>query len=81
VSGDLVVGVEAERGEIGSVEFAGAGRPREGRTRIGFDASYSVTKDLSAFGAYTYSRVRNRNFISGADGSDHVLRLELTHSF
>lgn len=81
ISHDLVVAVQSERGEIGAVEVGGAGKPRERRISFGADLSYGLTKDLSAFGAYTYARVRNRGFVSGADGSDHVLRFELTHSF
>lgn len=80
-SSDLVLGLELERGEIGSVIAGASGNSRERRTSFGVDLSYALTKNLSAFGAYTYSRVGNRNFVPNADGTDHVLRFELTHSF
>jgi hypothetical protein len=78
---DLTAGLELERASIGSVASGGVNKPREKRINFGVDLSYGLTKSLSAFGAYTFSDVNNRDFVSGADGRDHILRLELTHSF
>jgi hypothetical protein len=78
---DLTAGLELERASIGSVASGGVNKPREKRINFGADLSYGLTKSLSAFGAYTFSDVDNRNFILNNDGRDHIFRLELTHSF
>lgn len=81
VSSDFVAALETERAEIGSVRIDDVGKPREKRINFGVDLSYAPAKDFWILGAYTIGKVSNRDFALGADGWDHLLRLEVTHSF
>jgi hypothetical protein len=80
---NLMLGLELERATIGSVAFVGPSGAvaKEERKSIGADLSYKLTRELSLFGAYQFSRRTNRDFVSGDSGDDHLLRLELTHSY
>ena len=77
---ELMVGVDLSRSSIGSTVSAFPG-PHETRTGGGVDVSYSFWGGYSLFARYQAMRVRNRDFRSGDDGVDHLLRFELTRLF
>jgi hypothetical protein len=77
---NLMLGLELNRAVIGSTvkDFVG---PKERRFGGEIDLSYRFFDRFSLFGAYQLMDVTNRNFKSGSDGLDHLLRVELTRSF
>jgi hypothetical protein len=77
---NLVLGFLADRAVIGSTvnNFAG---PQEKRLGGGIDVSYRFWERYSLFAQYLVSDVKNRSFVAGDDGLDHLVRLELTRSF
>ncbi len=77
---NLMLGVEVNRAIIGNTTASFSG-PKERRIGGGIDLSYRFYEKFSLFGAYQLMNVANRNFRSGDDGLDHLLRLELTRSF
>ena len=77
---DLMLGLEVNRAVIGST-VAGFSGPKERRVGGGIDLSYRFWDKFSLFGAYQLINVANRNFRSGDDGLDHLVRVELTRSF
>jgi Capsule assembly protein Wzi len=77
---NLMLGFQADRAVIGSTvnNFAG---PQEKRLGGGIDVSYRFWERYSLFAQYLVSDVKNRSFVAGNDGLDHLVRLELTRSF
>jgi hypothetical protein len=75
----LMLGLELNRARIGDT----GSPPGADERRLGgaLDLSYRFKDRYSLFARYELSRVDNRNFKSGDDGFDHLLRLELTRSF
>jgi hypothetical protein len=80
ISSNLMLGVDFDRAIIGSTSFNFSG-PQEERLGGGLDLSYRFWDRYSIFAQYLVSDVKNRNFRSGDDGIDHLVRLELTRSF
>jgi len=80
VTPNVMLGLELNRAVIGST-FAGFSGPKERRVGGGIDLSYRFNHKFSLFGAYQLMDVTNRRFRAGANGLDHLLRLELTRSF
>jgi hypothetical protein len=80
LTSNLMLGFELNRSLIGST-VSGFSGPKERRVGGGIDLSYRFYEKLSLFGAYHLMSVTNRNFRSGDDGFDHLLRLELTRAF
>ena len=77
---NLMLGVDLERAIIGSTVNAFSG-PQEKRFGGGIDVSYRFWDRYSLFAQYLVSDVKNRRFVAGDDGLDHLVRLELTRSF
>jgi capsule assembly protein Wzi len=77
---NLMLGVDFDRAIIGStaIDFSG---PQEERLGGGIDLSFRFWDRYSLFAQYLVSSVKNRRFVAGDDGLDHLLRLELTRSF
>jgi hypothetical protein len=75
-----MLGFQAERATIGSTvnDFQG---PQEKRLGGGIDVSWRFWQRYSLFAQYVVSSVKNRRFVAGDDGFDHLVRLELTRSF
>lgn len=80
LSPTLMLGLEVDRAVIGNTS-AGHPEPKERRTGGGIDLSYRFWDRYSLFAQYLVADVENRNFKSGDDGVDHLLRFELTRSF
>jgi hypothetical protein len=77
---NLMLGFQAERAVIGSTVDGFQG-PQEKRLGGGIDVSWRFWDRYTLFAQYLLSDVKNRNFVAGADGLDHLVRLELTRSF
>ncbi len=77
---NLMLGVDFDRAIIGSTTLNFTG-PQEQRLGGGIDVSYRFWDRYSVFAQYLVSDVKNRNFRTGDDGIDHLLRVELTRSF
>jgi hypothetical protein len=77
---DVMLGLEVNRDRIGSTvaQFPG---PKEERWGGGGDISWRFWDRYSLFVQYLVNHVDNRNFRAGHDGTDHLLRLEVTRSF
>jgi capsule assembly protein Wzi len=77
---NLMLGVDVDRAIIGSTvnNFPG---PQEQRLGGGIDLSFRFWDRYSLFAQYLVSDVKNRRFVAGDDGLDHLVRLELTRSF
>ncbi|MGH7306308.1 MAG: capsule assembly Wzi family protein [Candidatus Rokuibacteriota bacterium] len=77
---NLMLGVNFDRAIIGSTTFNFTS-PQEKRLGGGIDVSYRFRDRYSLFAQYLVSDVKSRNFRSGDDGIDQLLRVELTRSF
>ena len=77
---NLMLGVDLDRAIIGSTTFNFSG-PQEKRFGGGIDVSYRFWDRYSLFAQYLVSDVKNRRFVAGDDGLDHLVRLEVTRSF
>jgi hypothetical protein len=77
---NLMLGFQVARAIIGST-VAGFSGPQEKRLGGGIDVSYRFWDRYSLFAQYLVSDVKNRSFVAGSDGLDHLVRLELTRSF
>jgi len=77
----LMVGVELDRAVIGATVSDISTLPTERRIGGAVDVSYRFWDKYSIFAQYQIMHVNNRNFQTGDDGMDHLLRLELTRSF
>jgi Capsule assembly protein Wzi len=77
---NLMVGFQAERAKIGSTVDGFQG-PQEKRLGGGIDISWRFWDRYTLFAQYLVNDVKNRQFRSGDDGLDHLVRLELTRSF
>jgi capsule assembly protein Wzi len=77
---NLMLGVQVDRAVIGSTvnNFIG---PQEKRVGGGIDISWRFWDRYALFAQYLVSDVKNRSFVAGNDGFDHLVRLELTRSF
>lgn len=78
---DLMLGVEVDRAVIGSTTHLAPVALKERRIGGAVDVSYRFWDRYSLFAQYQLMRVENRDFRSGDDGFDNLLRLELTRSF
>jgi hypothetical protein len=78
---DLKLGVHASRSKIGSTSYpATLTLPREQRTSFGFDLTYFFNGS-AVFMAYDFARVKDRNFVAGKSGNDHLFSVEYTRQF
>src|SRR5882724_4644347 len=77
---NLMLGFDIDRAIIGSTALNFPG-PQEKRFGGGMDLSYRFWDRYALFAQYLVSSVKNRGFQSGADGFDHLVRIELTRSF
>jgi hypothetical protein len=77
---NLMLGVDFDRAIIGSTANPPSG-PEEKRLGGGIDLSFRFWDRYSIFAQYLVSDVKNRRFVAGDDGIDHLVRLELTRSF
>jgi len=77
---NLMFGFQVDRSIIGSTMTPSPG-PEEKRIGGGVDVSYRFLDRYTLFAQYLVNSVKNRSFQSGADGFDHLVRLELTRSF
>ncbi len=77
---NLMLGFDFDRAIIGNTanNFSG---PQEERLGGGIDISYRFWDRYSVFAQYLVSDVKNRRFVAGDNGLDHLVRLELTRSF
>jgi hypothetical protein len=78
---DFLLGLELNFAQIGPTANDLQTRPREKRTALGVDLSYRLSKRQTLFGAYQFTAVKNRDFVTSSSDNDHLLRLEFTHSF
>jgi len=76
----LLIGIELNRAYVGST-IQGIVPLRQRRLGGGLDLSYSFWDRYSVFVQYLVSDVKNRQFVAGNDGFDHLLRVEFTRSF
>jgi hypothetical protein len=79
-SPDVLVGISGNRVEIGNTTI-NAGTPRERRTGVGLDVSYRFAQVYTLFAQAQVMYATNRNFVSGNDGWDGLVLVELTRSF
>lgn len=79
-SRDLMVGAEIDRAIIGNT-LRGFTGPTERRTGGAVDVSYRFWEKYSLFAQYQLMHVDNRDFRSGDNGFDHLVRLEVTRPF
>ena len=77
---NLMFGFQVDRSVIGSTMNPSPGT-QEKRIGGGLDVSYRFLDRYTLFGQYLVNSVKNRGFQSGADGFDHLVRVELTRSF
>src|SRR5215813_5836243 len=77
---NLMLGVDFDRAIIGSTANPAAG-PQEERLGGGIDISYRFWDRYSLFAQYLINYTKNRAFVAGDDGLDHLVRAELTRSF
>ncbi len=78
LTSNLMLGFDFDRAVIGSTaSFPG---PEEERTGGGIDLSYRLGR-YSLFAQYLLNDVKNKRFVAGDNGFDHLVRLELTRSF
>jgi len=77
---NLMLGFQVDRSIIGSTMNPSPGA-QEKRIGGGVDVSYRFLDRYTLFAQYLVSSVKNRGFQSGADGFDHLVRIELTRSF
>jgi len=80
ITPDFMLGFDVDRAVIGSTAITSS-RPREERRGGGIDASYRFLTRYSLFAQYVLTDVKNRRFVPGDNGFDHLLRFELTRSF
>jgi Capsule assembly protein Wzi len=80
VTPNLMLGFQFDRAIIGSTVNSFQG-PQEERLGGGLDVSFRFWGRYSLFAQYLVSDVKNRRFVAGEDGLDHLVRLELTRSF
>jgi hypothetical protein len=76
----ILLGFQADYAVIGSTVNGFPG-PQEKRLGGGIDVSWRFWDRYSLFAQYLVSDVKNRSFVAGDDGLDHLVRLELTRSF
>lgn len=79
-SRDVMVGAEIDRAIVGNT-LRGFTGPRERRTGGAVDVSYRFWEKFSLFAQYQLMHVDNRDFRSGDNGFDHLVRLEVTRPF
>ena len=77
---NVMLGLELNRATLGR-PVLGFDGPKERRLGGAMDLSWQITDRYAAFGRYEVADVDNRNFQRGANGIDHVLRLEITGAF
>ncbi|MBI1735073.1 MAG: hypothetical protein HYR51_07870 [Candidatus Rokubacteria bacterium] len=77
---NVMLGLELNRATIGRTVLGFTG-PKERRVGGAMDLSWNVTDKYAAFWRYQIADVDNRDFQRGANGVDHVVRLEITRSF
>jgi hypothetical protein len=77
---DLMVGAGVRFAEIGNTTI-NANTPLEKRTGGAVDVTWRFARDWSLFGQFDVMYTRNRDFVSGDDGVDGIVLLELTRSF
>jgi capsule assembly protein Wzi len=80
VSSDLMLGLTVNRSEIGDTVL-NAGLPHERRIGAGLDVSYRFAQKYSIFAQAQVGYANNRGFVSGDDGFDGLVLIELTRSF
>lgn len=80
ITSDLMAGLELDRASVGDT-ISGFPAPQERRVGGAIDISYRFWKRYSVFAQYQIAHAENREFISGNDGFEHLIRLELTRSF
>ena len=80
VSQDLMLGVTVNRSEIGDT-LLNAGTPRERRIGAALDVSYRFAQKYTVFAQAQVMYANNRGFVSGDDGFDGLVLIELTRSF
>lgn len=80
VSPDLLLGVQGGLDKIGSTLTPAPG-PTEGRNFFGSDASYRLSDRSSIFVGYNFTKVTNRDFLSGKSGNEHLFSIEFTQKF
>jgi hypothetical protein len=80
VTSDLMLGLDLDRAIIGSTVHTFPG-PRQRRFGGGVDVSYRFWERYSLFAQYLVSDVKNRQFRTGDNGFEHLVRFELTRSF
>lgn len=81
ISPDLLFGFQVSRAEIGSPVPALISAPREKRGSFGFDLSYRLSDRSSVFFGYDFARVKDRGFVAGRSGDDHLFRFDFTRRF
>jgi hypothetical protein len=77
---DLMVGAGVRVAEIGNTTI-NANTPLEKRMGGSVDVTWRFAKAWSLFGQFDLMYTRNRDFVSGDDGVDGIVLLELTRSF
>jgi hypothetical protein len=79
-SPDWLVGAGLQRAVIGNTVLGRLGTQEQ---RLGgiVDVSYRFAELYTLFAQYQLTHGRNRNFVLGDDGFDHLLLIELTRSF
>ena len=75
-----MLGVDIDRATIGNTAAIVQGA-QEKRFGGGLDVSYRFWDRYAFFVQYLVNDVKNRSFVAGNDGLDHLVRLELTRSF
>ena len=80
IAPNILLGFQADFAVIGSTVNGFSG-PQEKRLGGGIDVSWRFWDRYSLFAQYLVSDVKNRSFVAGEDGLDHLVRLELTRSF
>lgn len=81
LSPDLLFGFGVSRAEIGSPASGLLNAPKEKRDSFGLDVSYRISGSSSIFLGYDFARVKDRNFVAGRSGNDHLFRFEFTRKF
>jgi hypothetical protein len=77
---DFMVGAGVRVAEIGNTTI-NANTPFEKRMGASVDVTWRFAKAWSLFGQFDLMYTRNRDFVSGDDGVDGIVLLELTRSF
>ena len=81
VNEDLLVGFQTSYAAVGPTEAGSLSQPREKRNSFGLDFSFRISDLSSIFLAYDFTRVKDRGFVAGKSGFDHLFRIEFTRSF